>query len=159
MNKAEIGKILVIASQLDPRLNSQDEAGFLAKVEAWSHCLRSSMTFEVAREFVYRHYKNSHWTLMPQHLNERWDELDDYQQQKIQTEIMANERVIMKELSSKMPDEIKEIAKQAGINKRAKRNDPQRLLSDKELAELDAKKQASIMFLQLNDYLEEQSNG
>jgi hypothetical protein len=72
MNKAEVGKVLAIASAIDARLGAADEAGFRAKVEGWSLALSEAMTFEFARDAVGRHYKNAIDSLMPAHLNAMW---------------------------------------------------------------------------------------
>jgi hypothetical protein len=72
MNKAEVGKVLAIASAIDARLGAADEAGFRAKVEGWSLALSETMTFEFARDAVGRHYKNTTDSLMPAHLNAIW---------------------------------------------------------------------------------------
>ena len=73
MNKAEVGKVLAIASAIDARLGAADEAGFRAKVEGWSLALSETMTFEFARDAVGRHYKNTTDSLMPAHLNAIWN--------------------------------------------------------------------------------------
>jgi len=72
MNKAEVGKVLAIASAIDARLGAADEAGFRAKVEGWSLALSEAMTFEFARDAVGRHYKGATDSLMPAHLNAMW---------------------------------------------------------------------------------------
>jgi len=72
MNKAEIGKVLAIASAIDARLGAADEAGFRAKVEGWSLALSEAMTFEFARDAVGRHYKGATDSIMPAHLNAMW---------------------------------------------------------------------------------------
>ena len=72
MNKADVGKVLAIASAIDARLGSADEAGFRAKVEGWSLALSESMDFEFARDAIGKHYKNSTDSLMPAHLNAMW---------------------------------------------------------------------------------------
>jgi hypothetical protein len=72
MNKAEIGKVLAIASAIDARLGAVDESGFRAKVEGWSLALSETMTFEFARDAVGTHYKNTTDSLMPAHLNAIW---------------------------------------------------------------------------------------
>jgi hypothetical protein len=72
MNKADIGKVLAIASAIDARLGAADEAGFRAKVEGWSLALSETMTFEFARDAVGRHYKTATDSLMPAHLNTMW---------------------------------------------------------------------------------------
>ena len=73
MNKAEVGKVLAIASAIDARLGAADEAGFRAKVEGWSLALSEAMTFEFARDAVGRHYKGATDSLMPAHLNAIWN--------------------------------------------------------------------------------------
>ena len=72
MNKADVGKVLAIASAIDARLGAADEAGFRAKVEGWSLALSETMDFEFARDAVGKHYKNSSDSLMPAHLNAMW---------------------------------------------------------------------------------------
>jgi len=72
MNKADVGKVLAIASAIDARLGAADEAGFRAKVEGWSLALSESMDFEFARDAIGKHYKNSTDSLMPAHLNAIW---------------------------------------------------------------------------------------
>jgi vacuolar-type H+-ATPase subunit C/Vma6 len=72
MNKAEVGKVLAIASAIDARLGAADEAGFRAKVEGWSLALSEAMTFEFARDAVGRHYKGATDSIMPAHLNAMW---------------------------------------------------------------------------------------
>jgi hypothetical protein len=72
MNKADVGKVLAIASAIDARLGSADEAGFRAKVEGWSLALSESMDFDFARDAIGKHYKNSTDSLMPAHLNAMW---------------------------------------------------------------------------------------
>jgi hypothetical protein len=72
MNKADVGKVLAIASAIDSRLGAADEAGFRAKVEGWSLALSESMDFEFARDAIGKHYKNSTDSLMPAHLNAMW---------------------------------------------------------------------------------------
>jgi hypothetical protein len=72
MNKADIGKVLAIASAIDARLGAADEAGFRAKVEGWSLALSETMTFEFARDAIGKHYKNATDSLMPAHLNAMW---------------------------------------------------------------------------------------
>jgi vacuolar-type H+-ATPase subunit C/Vma6 len=72
MNKAEVGKVLAIASAIDARLGAVDEAGFRAKVEGWSLALSEAMTFEFARDAVGRHYKGATDSIMPAHLNAMW---------------------------------------------------------------------------------------
>jgi len=72
MNKAEVGKVLAIASAIDARLGAADEAGFRAKVEGWSLALSEAMTFEFARDAVGRHYKAATDSIMPAHLNAMW---------------------------------------------------------------------------------------
>jgi len=73
MNKADVGKVLAIASAIDARLGAADEAGFRAKVEGWSLALSESMDFEFARDAIGKHYKNSTDSLMPAHLNAMWN--------------------------------------------------------------------------------------
>ena len=72
MNKADVGKVLAIASAIDARLGAADEAGFRAKVEGWSLALSETMTFEFARDAIGKHYKNATDSLMPAHLNAMW---------------------------------------------------------------------------------------
>jgi vacuolar-type H+-ATPase subunit C/Vma6 len=72
MNKAEVGKVLAIASAIDARLGSSDEAGFRAKIEGWSLSLSESMDFEFARDAIGRHYKSATDSIMPAHLNSMW---------------------------------------------------------------------------------------
>ena len=72
MNKADVGKVLAIASAIDARLGAVDEAGFRAKVEGWSLALSESMDFEFARDAIGKHYNNSTDSLMPAHLNAMW---------------------------------------------------------------------------------------
>ena len=72
MNKAEVGKVLAIASAIDARLGSSDEAGFRAKIEGWSLALSESMDFEFARDAIGRHYKSATDSIMPAHLNSMW---------------------------------------------------------------------------------------
>lgn len=72
MNKADIGKILAIASTIDARLSAADENAFRAKVEGWSLALSESMDFEFARDAVGKHYKTERDSLMPAHLNAMW---------------------------------------------------------------------------------------
>lgn len=72
MNKAEVGKVLAIASAIDARLGAADENAFRAKVEGWSLALSESMEFEFARDAIGKHYKNATESLMPAHLNAMW---------------------------------------------------------------------------------------
>jgi hypothetical protein len=72
MNKADVGKVLAIASAIDARLGAADESGFRAKVEGWSLALSETMTFEFARDAVGKHYKTATDSLMPAHLNAMW---------------------------------------------------------------------------------------
>jgi hypothetical protein len=72
MNKADIGKTLIIAMAIDARLSATDENAFRAKVEGWSLALSDTMDFEFARIAIGKHYKNSTDTLMPAHLNAMW---------------------------------------------------------------------------------------
>ena len=73
MNKAEVGKILAIASSIDARLGAADETAFRAKVEGWSLALSETMDFEFARDAIGKHYKNATDSLMPAHLNAMWN--------------------------------------------------------------------------------------
>ena len=73
MNKAEVGKILVIASSIDARLGAADETAFRAKVEGWSLALSKTMDFEFARDAIGKHYKSATDSLMPAHLNAMWN--------------------------------------------------------------------------------------
>ena len=73
MNKAEVGKILAIASAIDARLGAADETAFRAKVEGWSLALSETMDFEFARDAIGKHYKNATDSLMPAHLNAMWN--------------------------------------------------------------------------------------
>lgn len=73
MNKAEVGKILAIASSIDARLSAADENAFRAKVEGWSLALSETMDFEFARDAIGKHYKNATDSLMPAHLNAMWN--------------------------------------------------------------------------------------
>jgi hypothetical protein len=72
MNKAEIAKVLAIASAIDARLGAADETAFRAKVEGWSIALSETMTFDFAREAIGKHYKLATDSLMPAHLNSMW---------------------------------------------------------------------------------------
>ena len=72
MNKAEVAKVLAIASSIDARLGAADETAFRAKVEGWSLALSEAMTFEFAREAIGKHYKSATDSLMPAHLNAMW---------------------------------------------------------------------------------------
>jgi vacuolar-type H+-ATPase subunit C/Vma6 len=72
MNKAEVGKILAIASAIDARLGASDENAFRAKVEGWSLALSESMTFDFARDAIGKHYKSATDSIMPAHLNSMW---------------------------------------------------------------------------------------
>jgi hypothetical protein len=72
MNKADVGKVLVVAMAIDARLGAADEAAFRAKVEGWSLALSETMDFEFARDAVGKHYKSATETLMPAHLNAMW---------------------------------------------------------------------------------------
>ena len=73
MNKAEVGKILAIASSIDARLSAADETAFRAKVEGWLLALSETMDFEFARDAIGKHYKNATDSLMPAHLNAMWN--------------------------------------------------------------------------------------
>ena len=73
MNKAEVGKILAIASAIDARLGAADENAFRAKVEGWSLALSETMDFEFARDAIGKHYKSATDSLMPAHLNAMWN--------------------------------------------------------------------------------------
>ena len=73
MNKAEVGKILAIASSIDARLGAADETAFRAKVEGWSLALNETMDFEFARDAIGKHYKSATDSLMPAHLNAMWN--------------------------------------------------------------------------------------
>ena len=73
MNKAEVGKILAIASSIDARLGAADETAFRAKVEGWSLALSETMDFEFARDAIGKHYKSATDSLMPAHLNAMWN--------------------------------------------------------------------------------------
>lgn len=73
MNKAEVGKILAIASSIDARLGAADETAFRAKVEGWSLALSETMDFEFARDAIGKYYKNATDSLMPAHLNAMWN--------------------------------------------------------------------------------------
>jgi vacuolar-type H+-ATPase subunit C/Vma6 len=72
MNKAEVGKILAIASSIDARLGAADENAFRAKVEGWSLALSETMEFEFARDAIGKHYKSATDSVMPAHLNAMW---------------------------------------------------------------------------------------
>jgi hypothetical protein len=72
MNKAEIAKVLAIASAIDARLGSADETAFRAKVEGWSLALSEAMTFDFASEAIGKHYKSATDSVMPAHLNSMW---------------------------------------------------------------------------------------
>lgn len=72
MNKAEIAKVLAVASSIDARLSAADETAFRAKIEGWSLALSESMTFEFARDAVGKHYKSATDSVMPAHLNAMW---------------------------------------------------------------------------------------
>lgn len=73
MNKAEVGKILAIASSIDARLSAADETAFRAKVEGWSLALSETIDFEFARDAIGKHYKSATDSLMPAHLNAMWN--------------------------------------------------------------------------------------
>jgi len=72
MNKAEIAKVLAVASAIDARLGAADETAFRAKVEGWSLALSETMDFDFARNAIGKHYKSATDSVMPAHLNAMW---------------------------------------------------------------------------------------
>jgi vacuolar-type H+-ATPase subunit C/Vma6 len=72
MNKAEIAKVLAVASAIDARLGASDETAFRAKVEGWSLALSETMDFDFARNAIGKHYKSATDSVMPAHLNAMW---------------------------------------------------------------------------------------
>jgi hypothetical protein len=112
MNKADVGKVLAIASAIDARLGAADEAGFRAKVEGWSLGLSATMTFEFARDAVGRHYKNATDSLMPAHLNAMWNSYRTNEQE------LDNVRAIGSVPRSQgMPDEVRAKLVELGLKR------------------------------------------
>jgi hypothetical protein len=110
MNKADIGKTLIIAMAIDARLSATDENAFRAKVEGWSLALSDTMDFEFARIAIGKHYKNSTDTLMPAHLNAMWNSYRLRQNEK------DNVRAIGSSPKSQgMPDHIRQKLKSFGL--------------------------------------------
>ena len=110
MNKAEVGKILAIASTIDARLGAADENAFRAKVEGWSLALSETMDFEFARDAVGKHYKSATETLMPAHLNAMWTS-----QRSRQHEIDNVRAIGSSPKSQGMPDDVRQKLKSMGL--------------------------------------------
>lgn len=151
MNKAEIARIIKQASTLSHQLVDHVEEDFKLRVEMWSKTLRPAITFEFACDALVRHYTNSSWPLSPKDLNERWYEKTDHEINKMQA-ITASELRSSKEQDN--TEFVKELRKIYPVNKptppKVKR------FTDAELAEIDRKKNASLMHLQIQNYLEGQ---
>ena len=110
MNKAEVGKILAIASAIDARLGASDETAFRAKVEGWSLALSETMDFEFARDAIGKHYKSATDSLMPAHLNTMWTAHRSRQHE------IDNVRAIGSSPKSQgMPDDVRRKLKSMGL--------------------------------------------
>ena len=110
MNKAEIAKVLAIASAIDARLGATDETAFRAKVEGWSLALSEAMTFDFAREAIGKHYKSATDSVMPAHLNSMWTA------HRLRQHEIDNVRAIGSSPKSQgMPDDVRQKLKSMGL--------------------------------------------
>ena len=154
MNKAEIARIIKQASTLSYQLVDHVEEDFKLRVEMWSKTLRPAMTFDFACDALVRHYQTSSWPLSPKDLNERWNELTDHEYNKLQAIAASESKRSIEQANSEF---IKELRERFPIAEKPKTTKVKRY-SDADLAEMDRKKNASLMHLQIENYLEKQSS-
>ena len=153
MNKAEIARIIKQASTLSYQLVDHAEEDFKLRVEMWYLTLRSAMTFDFACDALVRHYQTSNWPLTPKDLNERWNELTDYEWSKQQAIAATQAKQSIEQDNSEF---IKLLRDKFPVVAKAQTTKVKRF-SDAELAEMDRKKNASLMHLQIENFLDQQA--
>jgi hypothetical protein len=153
MNKAEIARIIKQASTLSYQLVDHAEEDFKLRVEMWFLTLRSAMTFDFACDALVRHYQTSNWPLTPKDLNERWNELTDYEWSKQQAIAATQAKQSIEQDNSEF---IKLLRDKFPVAAKAQTTKVKRF-SDAELAEMDRKKNASLMHLQIENFLDQQA--
>jgi hypothetical protein len=155
MNKQEVGAIIHFATKFSHQLVDHTEEDFDLRSEMWLAALNPAITYKFAKDVLIRYYKNNNWPITPAVFNDYWREFVDDEYNKHQAQLTSEAKrsfeqdntSFVKELRARFP-----VPEKIDIPK-VKR------FTDAELAEIDRKKNASIMHLQIETYLEEQSNG
>ena len=110
MNRAEVLKLLAMASIIDPRVSRKTEQEKSAMASAWLELL-GDMTFNFASSQLKAHYQNSTDTVMPADLMKPWRIYKRNMAEKDKLlQLTGNEK-------TKMPDEVRAKFVEIGILK------------------------------------------
>ena len=82
MNRAEVLKLLAMASVIDPRVSRRTDGEKSAMADAWCGILDPELPFAFAVELLKKHYQNKSEVLMPADISVPWKSEKRYRQEK-----------------------------------------------------------------------------